>query len=72
MSADISPLFEATLDPGADAPLYRQLHGILRDAILGGRLYPGERLPLRRIPRVPANFGVPVQESIIRVTDLLD
>jgi GntR family transcriptional regulator/MocR family aminotransferase len=41
-------LFETSLDPDAGAPLYRQLHGALRDAILGGRLNPGERLPSSR------------------------
>ena len=45
---DLSTLFEASLDPDADAPLYRQLHAALRDAILGGRLSPGERLPSSR------------------------
>jgi GntR family transcriptional regulator/MocR family aminotransferase len=46
---DISSLFEANLDPNANAPLYRQLHSVLRDAILGGRLLrPGERLPSSR------------------------
>jgi GntR family transcriptional regulator/MocR family aminotransferase len=45
---ELSTLFEASLDPDAGAPLYRQLHGTLRDAILGGRLTPGERLPSSR------------------------
>jgi GntR family transcriptional regulator/MocR family aminotransferase len=45
---EISSLFEANLDPNADAPLYRQLHGALRDAILAGRLSPGDRLPSSR------------------------
>lgn len=46
---DLSTLFEAGLDSDADAPLYRQLHAALRDAILGGRLSPGERLPSSRM-----------------------
>ncbi|MCK4868750.1 MAG: PLP-dependent aminotransferase family protein, partial [Alphaproteobacteria bacterium] len=45
---ELSTLFEASLDPDSTAPLYRQLHGALRDAILGGRLTPGERLPSSR------------------------
>ena len=45
---DISSLFEVNLDPDADAPLYRQLHGAMRDAILAGRLNPGERVPSSR------------------------
>lgn len=45
---NISTFFETNLDPDADAPFYRQLHGALRDAILGGRLKPGERLPSSR------------------------
>lgn len=45
---DISLLFEVNLNPDADAPLYRQLHGALRDAILAGRLRPGDRLPSSR------------------------
>ena len=45
---DISTLFEANFEPGADVPLYRRLHGALRDAILAGRLSPGERLPSSR------------------------
>ena len=45
---DVAALFEASLDPDANAPLYRQLHAALHDAILTGRLRPGERLPSSR------------------------
>ncbi len=48
MPIDISSLFEVNLDPDAGAPLYRQLYGALRDAILAGRLSPGNRLPSSR------------------------
>jgi len=68
MSADFSPLFEASLNPGADAPLYRQLHGVLRDAILGGRLNPGERLPSSRA--LSASLGCS-RNTVTEAYDLL-
>ncbi len=37
-----------SLDPGASAPLYRQLYLSIREAILTGRLVPGQRLPATR------------------------
>lgn len=45
---EFATIFEGCLDPRADTPLYRQLHAALRDAILRGRLLPGERLPSSR------------------------
>jgi GntR family transcriptional regulator/MocR family aminotransferase len=48
LATEISVLFEANLDPGGSVPLYRQLYTVLRDAILAGRLQPGERLPSTR------------------------
>ncbi|HJR64606.1 MAG TPA: PLP-dependent aminotransferase family protein [Gemmatimonadaceae bacterium] len=36
------------LDPDAAEPLYRQIYRALREAILGGRLLPGVRLPSTR------------------------
>lgn len=36
------------LDPSSEEPLYKQLHGILRDAIVSGRLARGERIPPTR------------------------
>lgn len=37
------------LDAALDVPLYQQLYGGLRDAILSGRLAPGARLPSSRL-----------------------
>jgi GntR family transcriptional regulator/MocR family aminotransferase len=65
---DISTLFEMNLDPDADAPLYRQLHGGLRDAILGGRLNPGERLPSSRA--LSASLGCS-RNTVTEAYDLL-
>ena len=44
------------LDPGAGAPLYRQLYQSLRAAILGGALPPGGLLPSTRL--LAAELGV--------------
>lgn len=44
------------LDRSADLPLYRQIEGELRDAILDGRLRPGMRLPSVRT--LAADLGV--------------
>jgi GntR family transcriptional regulator / MocR family aminotransferase len=41
-------LLTVPLDPAAPAPLFRQLYDGLRQAILGGRLPPGIRLPATR------------------------
>jgi len=38
-----------SLDPTMEAPLYRQLYFGVRDAILSGRLSPGQRLPATRV-----------------------
>lgn len=45
---DLSTLLAARLDSDSGRPLYRQLHGALRNAILSGRIRPGERLPSSR------------------------
>lgn len=37
------------IDPGAPAPLYRQIYDSLRDAIVAGRLSPGARVPPTRV-----------------------
>jgi GntR family transcriptional regulator/MocR family aminotransferase len=44
------------LDPSASSPLYRQVYDGLREAILAGRLRPGERLPATRA--LAADLGV--------------
>jgi 2-aminoadipate transaminase len=36
------------LDPSSEEPLYKQLHGFLKDAIVSGRLARGERIPPTR------------------------
>nr|WP_298686206.1 PLP-dependent aminotransferase family protein [uncultured Dongia sp.] len=46
--AGIGSLLHITLDPLGPEPLFRQLYGELRQAILGGRLRPGDRLPASR------------------------
>jgi GntR family transcriptional regulator/MocR family aminotransferase len=38
-----------SVDPGADAPLHRQVYDGIRGAILSGSLQPGERLPPTRV-----------------------
>lgn len=45
----IASILESALDQTTATPLYRQLHGALRDAILAGHLRPGERLPSSRV-----------------------
>ncbi|MEM9556195.1 MAG: PLP-dependent aminotransferase family protein [Acidobacteriota bacterium] len=43
------PVFQGfELDPAASMPLHRQLHGLLRDALLSGALPAGSRLPSTR------------------------
>ncbi len=46
--AGIGSLLMPHLDPDAPEPLFRQLYGELRQAILGGRLMPGARMPASR------------------------
>jgi GntR family transcriptional regulator/MocR family aminotransferase len=46
--AGIGSLLQPHLDISADEPLFRQLYGELRQAILGGRLGPGTRMPASR------------------------
>lgn len=41
-------LVSVTLDASLDAPLFRQVYAELRQAILSGRLRPGDRLPASR------------------------
>ncbi|HVJ41467.1 MAG TPA: PLP-dependent aminotransferase family protein [Dongiaceae bacterium] len=46
--AGIGSLLQPHLDSAASEPLFRQLYGELRQAILGGRLGPGTRMPASR------------------------
>ncbi|WP_374654840.1 PLP-dependent aminotransferase family protein [Dongia sp.] len=46
--AGIGSLLDIALDEDAAAPLFHQLYAQLRQAILGGRLRPGEKLPASR------------------------
>lgn len=46
--AGIGSLLQPHLDPESSEPLFRQLYGELRQAILGGRLGPGTRMPASR------------------------
>lgn len=46
--AGIGSLLSVALDPQAAEPMFRQLYADLRQAILGGRLRPGDRLPASR------------------------
>lgn len=48
MRTDKSPLLPVTINRNADTPLHRQVFDQVRDAILGGRLTPGWRLPSSR------------------------
>ncbi len=64
----VSPVFELSLDPTAATPLYRQLYGGLRDAILSGRLAPGARLPSSRV--LAADHGV-ARNTVLQAYDQL-
>ena len=46
--AGLGSLLDIALDAHAPEPLFRQLYAELRQAILGGRLGPGDRLPASR------------------------
>jgi GntR family transcriptional regulator / MocR family aminotransferase len=48
-SASSAPPTLVRVDPGAAAPLYRQIYDSLRDAIVAGRLTPGARVPPTRV-----------------------
>jgi GntR family transcriptional regulator/MocR family aminotransferase len=45
----IASIVDSVFERNAATPLYRQLHGALRGAILAGHLRPGERLPSSRM-----------------------
>lgn len=45
----LAPLLSLILEPEAGTPLFRQLYGQLREAILSGRLAGGQRLPSSRL-----------------------
>ncbi|MBO6949465.1 MAG: PLP-dependent aminotransferase family protein [Rhodospirillales bacterium] len=46
--SDHAPLLMVAVDRDNDAPMHRQVYDQIRDAILGGRLAPGRRLPSSR------------------------
>ncbi len=46
--SDHAPLLMLAVDRSSDAPMHRQVYDQVRDAILGGRLAPGRRLPSTR------------------------
>jgi len=46
--SDHAPLLMIAVDRDSDAPMHRQVFDQIRDAILGGRLAPGRRLPSSR------------------------
>jgi len=46
--SDHAPLLMVAVDRDTDAPMHRQVYDQIRDAILGGRLAPGRRLPSTR------------------------
>ncbi len=46
--SDHAPLLMIAVDRTSDAPMHRQVYDQIRDAILGGRLPPGRRLPSTR------------------------
>ncbi|HYK82145.1 MAG TPA: PLP-dependent aminotransferase family protein [Gemmatimonadales bacterium] len=48
-TASSAPPTLVRVDPGADAPLHRQIYDSLRDAIVSGRLAPGLRVPPTRV-----------------------
>jgi GntR family transcriptional regulator/MocR family aminotransferase len=54
--AGIGSLLDVTLDQGSATPLFHQLYTELRQAILGGRLRPGEKLPASRA--LAAELGI--------------
>ncbi|MBI2256561.1 MAG: PLP-dependent aminotransferase family protein [Proteobacteria bacterium] len=47
-TAGLGSLLDVTLDENSEEPLFRQLYNELRQAILTGRLHPGDRLPASR------------------------
>lgn len=47
-AADRAPLLMIAVDRAAQTPMHRQVFDQIRDAILGGRLAPGRRLPSSR------------------------
>jgi GntR family transcriptional regulator len=44
----MSPSIHLTIAPGDDAPIYRQIVRQVREALVGGRLLAGDRLPSHR------------------------
>lgn len=57
------------LDAEANMPMYRQLYEYLQQAILNGRLRPGQRLPATRI--LAAELGVSRNTVMLAFDDLL-
>lgn len=65
---DPTGLFGLEFDRSAAAPLYRQLYAGLRDAIVSGRLAPGDRLPSSRL--LSADLGCS-RNTVAEAYDLL-
>ena len=62
------PLAGLQLDPNGDVPMYQQLYQYLREAILIGRLRPGQRLPATR--HLAGELGVSRNTVMLAFDDL--
>ena len=56
------------LDPSARDPLHRQIYHAVRDAIVGGRLEPNDRIPSTRV--LAADLGVSRNTVLLAITQL--
>ena len=64
-----NPLPELQLDQASHVPLFRQLYGAIKDAILGGQIQPGAQLPPSRT--LAATLGVSRQTVVNAYAQLL-
>lgn len=64
-----APLPELLLDKASNVPLFRQLYGAIKDAILGGQIQPGAQLPPSR--SLATTLGVSRQTVVNAYAQLL-
>jgi GntR family transcriptional regulator/MocR family aminotransferase len=65
----VAPLPQLQMDRASDVPLFRQLYGAIKDAILGGQIRPGVQLPPTRA--LAASLGVSRQTVVNAYAQLL-